>query len=164
MMSTDTDLIENFRGGPSVLAETLEGVSEAESSFSPAPGKWTIREIVRHLADTEIVAGMRLRQIISEHHPALAVFDQDAWATQLGYAKYDAFESLAVFRVLREINAALIASVPSEALDREGFHPERGILTVRDWIIRFTNHVDTHARQIRNIRETWAANGRSAHA
>lgn len=162
-MSDSADLLERFRRGPAVLGAALEGVGDEESRFSPAPGKWTIREITRHLADTEIVAGMRLRQIIAEDKPTLALFDQDAWARELGYGNYDPIESLAQFRVLREINASMIAALPSHMLDREGFHPERGILTVRDWVRRFTSHVDSHARQIAGIREAWAAR-RSAHA
>ncbi len=108
-MSDLTDLVDRFRRGPSVLAAALEGVSEAESNFSPAPGKWTIREIAQHLADTEIVAGMRLRQMLAEDKPALVMFNQDAWAKELGYAKCEPSESLAQFRALREINASLIA-------------------------------------------------------
>jgi hypothetical protein len=159
-MSDSTDLVDRFRHGSSVLAAALEGVSEAESNFSPAPGKWTIREIMRHLFDTEVVAAMRLRQMIAENKPTLAVFDQDVWAKEFGYGKYDPFESLAQFRNLRESNAALIAGLTPQGLDREGIHAERGILTVRDWVERFTAHVDSHARQIKKIREAWAA-GRS---
>lgn len=157
------ELVDRFRNSPSVLAAALEGVGEEESRFSPAPGKWTIREITQHLADTEIVAGMRLRQIIAENKPALALFDQDAWAKQLGYGQCDPLASLGQFRTLREINAALIAGLPPEALDREGIHPERGVLTLRDWVVRFTHHVDSHARQIQAIRAAWASR-RSAHA
>jgi hypothetical protein len=162
-MPDPTDLIDRFRRGPSVLAAALEGVGEAESNFSPAPGKWTIREIAQHLADTEIVAGMRLRQMLAEDKPALVMFDQDAWAKELGYARCDPRESLAQLRTLREINASLIAAVPPQALNREGIHAERGIMTVRDWVERFTAHVDSHASQIRSIREAWSAR-RSTHA
>jgi hypothetical protein len=156
-MSDFTHLVDRFRSGPSALAVVLEGVGEAESSFSPAPGRWTIREIAQHLADTEIVAGMRLRQMIAEDKPTLAVFDQELWAKELGYGKCDPHQSLAQFRALREINATMIARLPAHALDREGIHPERGTLTVRDWVERFTAHAESHASQIRNIREAWSA-------
>jgi hypothetical protein len=156
-MSDSTGLVDRFRSGPSVLAAVLEGVGEAESSFSPAPGKWTIREIMRHLFDTEVVAAVRLRQMIAEDKPTLAVFDQELWAKELGYDKCDPFESLAQFRSLRESNASMIARLPPQALNREGIHAERGTQTVRDWIERFTAHVDSHASQIRNIREAWIA-------
>jgi hypothetical protein len=161
-MTTPADLVERFRRGSEVLAEAVQGVSEAESGFSPAPGKWTIREIVGHLADTEIVAGMRLRQIIAEDKPTLVVFDQDAWAKELGYAKRDVRDSLATFRTLRAINALMLQNLPPAAFDREGHHPERGVLTARDWVVRFSDHVDSHAKQITAIREAWAV--RAAHA
>jgi hypothetical protein len=162
-MNESDELLERFRGGPGILAAVIDGVDEDESKFSPAPGKWTIREIAQHLADTEFVAGMRLRQIIAENKPNLVLFDQDAWARELGYNKLDPFESLGRFRVLREINADMIAGLPVEALEREGYHPERGALTARAWVERFASHVEKHARQIENIREAWAAR-RSSHA
>ena len=71
----------------------------------PAPGKWTIRQIVRHLADTEIVVGMRLRQIVAEDKPTLVPFDQDAWAAHVGYSQADAFDSLRRFQSLRDDTA-----------------------------------------------------------
>lgn len=153
---TDADLVDRFRSGPSVLAVALEGVTEAESNFSPAPGKWTIREIMRHVFDTEVVASMRFRQMIAENKPTLAVFDQDVWAKGLGYGKYDPFDSLAHFRSLRESNVSTIAGLTPEALAREGIHAERGVLTVRDWVKQFSAHVESHAQQIHAIRAAWA--------
>jgi hypothetical protein len=162
-MSDSTEVIARFRRGPEVLGAALEGVGEEESKFSPAPGKWTIREIAQHLADTEIVAGMRLRQMVAENKPTLAVFDQDAWAKGLGYEKCDPVRALEQFRTVRAINSDMLAGLPAEAFGRESVHPERGVLTVRDWVIRFSAHVDTHAQQIQSIREAWASR-HTAHA
>ncbi len=157
-MNDDPDLrqlTELFRQSPEVLARALAGATPEETRFQPAPGKWTIREIAAHLADTEIVAGMRLRQMIGESKPVLAVFDQDAWAKAFRYNEVDVAASLERFRALRAINAAMLDALPAGAFYREGIHPERGVTTVRDWVERFTRHVERHAEQIASIRAAW---------
>jgi hypothetical protein len=154
-MTDPEELIENFRQSPEVLAEALAGATAEETRFQPAPGKWTIREIAAHVADTEIVAGMRLRQIVGESKPMLAVFDQDAWAKAFAYNEIDVAASLERFRTLRAINAAMLEGVPAGAFYREGIHPERGVETMGDWVERFTKHVEHHAQQIANIRAAW---------
>jgi hypothetical protein len=149
------EILDLFRRGPEILDDVLAGVSEEESRFVPAPGKWTIRQIARHLTDTEIVAGMRLRQIIAEHRPLMAVFDQDMWAEHLHYNECDVFDSAAKFRFLRKDMSALLDSLPAAAFLRVGLHPERGACTLGEWVDRFGTHVEKHAGQIRRAREAW---------
>lgn len=149
--------LDLFRRGPEILDAALAGVSEEESRFVPAPGKWTIRQIARHLTDTEIVAGMRLRQIIAEDRPLMALFDQDLWADRLAYNDCDAFDSASKFRFLREDMSAILHSLPGAAFDRVGLHPERGAGTLGEWVQRFGSHVEKHAQQIRKIREQWSS-------
>jgi hypothetical protein len=148
-------LTERFRQSPEVLAQALAGATAEETRFQPAPGKWSIREITAHLADTEIVAGMRLRQMLGESKPLLTVFDQDAWAKAFEYNERDVAASLETFRTLRAVNAALLDTMPAGAFHREGIHPERGVTTVGEWVERFTKHVERHAQQIADIRAVW---------
>jgi len=150
------EILDLFRRGPEILDEVLFGVSEDESKFMPAPGKWTIREITRHLTDTEIVVGMRLRQIVAEHRPLMATFDQDLWAAHLRYNECDVFDSAAKFRVLRKDMSAVLDSLPMGAFARVGLHPERGAETLGQWVERFAIHVEKHAGQIRRAREAWS--------
>ena len=148
-------MLELFRRGPDILDAAITGVSEEESRLVPAPGKWTIRQITRHLTDTEIVSGMWMRQIISEDGPLLATFGQDAWAIGLGYNDCDPFDSAAKFRVLRDDMTAILATLPPSAFERVGLHPKRGPGTLGDWVSLFGRHVEKHAGQIGRIRETW---------
>jgi hypothetical protein len=147
--------LDLFRRGPEILDAAIEGVSKEESVFEPFPGKWTIREIVRHLADTELVVGMRLRQIVAEERPLMAPFDQDLWAELLHYNQCDPFDSAAKFRVMRDDISAVLQPLPAEVFDRVGLHPERGEGTLGEWVTRFGAHVEKHAGQIRAIREAW---------
>ena len=144
-----------FRRGPEILEQALRGVTEGESLFVPAPGKWTIRQIVRHLSETEIVIAMRLRQMIAEERPLMLPFDQDLWADCLHYNDYDPADSAAKFRILREDMAAILDRLSPPAFARVGLHPERGIATLGEWIERFGLHVERHSAQIRTIREAW---------
>ena len=144
--------VARFQLGPAVLEQSLEGAPQEETTFIPAPGKWNIRQILRHLADTEIVVGMRMRQIIAEDKPFLVPFDQDAWAANLDYGQADAFDSLARFRSLRDDTASLLESLPGAAFDRVGVHPDRGTKSLLEWVELFAGHVERHADQIRSLR------------
>jgi hypothetical protein len=154
-MNNRMQALEVFRRGPAVLEGALLGATSEETVFVPGPGKWTIRQLVRHVADTEIVVGMRMRQIIAEDKPTLIPFDQDAWAAKLGYEEADPFDSLARFRSLREDTSRVLDALPEEAFERIGVHPERGSKSLLEWVNLFGGHVETHARQIQSIRESW---------
>jgi hypothetical protein len=154
-MPTIAEALHLFRRGPDILDETLVGVSEDESRYIRAPGKWSIRQIARHLTDCEIVAGMRLRQMIAEDRPLMAVFDQDLWADRLRYNECDALESAAKFRVLRVDMAEILESLLAADFERVGLHPERGAKTLGEWVAHFGIHLENHAGQIRRVREEW---------
>jgi len=154
-MSDSTDLLDRFRRGPSVLAAALEGVSEEESNFPPAPGKWTIRQIVAHLADSEIVLAHRFRQVIAEDSPTMVWFDQDAWASHLDYARRKPKQSLETLRRTRAENYDLLKGLPESAYDRAGNHTQRGRITLGQLLEHGSAHTESHARQIGEIREAY---------
>ena len=154
-MASHTEAVAEFRRGLSAFESALEGATSEETEFVPAPGKWNIRQLARHVADTEIVVGMRMRQIIAENNPTLIPFDQERWAANLGYEHADAFDSLARFRSLREDTTRLLESLPSASFERTGNHPERGLKSLLEWVELFGKHVHTHAAQIRAAREAW---------
>jgi hypothetical protein len=155
-MPTIAESLDVFARGPAMLKAAIDGVTPAELDFQIAPGKWTIRQLVRHVADTEIVAGMRLRLIAAEDRPPLTPFDQDKWADNLDYAASDPTEALITFRALRDDTARLLARLPESAFDRVGLHAERGEQTLRFFLELFGRHVVKHVEHIRAIRETFA--------
>src|SRR5512144_1194163 len=79
------ELLERYRRGPELLAVVLTGVFGEEEDFTTGPTQWTIRQIAAHLADSEMVAAHRFRQIVAEPDPTLMAYDQDAWARNLHY-------------------------------------------------------------------------------
>jgi DinB superfamily len=156
MPEDHSDAVALFRRGPELLDAAIAGVSQEESKFVLAPGKWTIRQIVRHLTDTEIVVGMRLRQMIAENRPLMAVFDQDLWADHLHYNNCDVFDSAMKFRILRDDMSNFLAPLPAEEYERIGLHPERGVWTLHKWVNHFGVHTEKHVQQVRGIREAWS--------
>lgn len=154
-MSDLPALLERYRRGPEVLATVLTGVFGEEEDFLPAPGKWSIRQIVAHLADAELVAAHRFRQVIAEDNPTLVAFDQDAWARNLDYARRKPKQSLETFRRLRAENYELLKELPESAFERAGSHTENGPMTL-GWLLEgYARHAETHARQLQEIREAY---------
>ena len=120
-------------------------------SRRPAPNKWSIQEIVAHLADDELVVAYRIRLILSEPGIAIQAFDQDAWSRIGRYAHIDAQVSLALFRSLRAANIALWHSLTPEEWDRAGIHAERGHESIRDIAAYYTGQDMNHFAQIEAI-------------
>jgi hypothetical protein len=134
---------------PSRLATLANKLSPDGIETSLAPGKWTARQILCHLADCELVFGYRLRQTLAEDHHVIQTFDQDRWAAT--YAAYGAAEALNVFSSLRRWNLTLIRRVPQEQLAKPVNHPERGEMTFRVIVETMGGHDLNHIKQIEAI-------------
>jgi hypothetical protein len=117
----------------------------------PAPGKWSIVEILAHLADTEIVASWRIRAILGAPGTPLQAIDQDAWVTAGHYDRRDPRRSLELFRVLREVNVELFKTLTPEQWHHHGMHAERGVETVEHIVRLFAGHDLNHTRQVEHI-------------
>jgi len=154
-MNEISDLLERFRRGPELLAVVLTGVFGEEEDFVPAPGKWSIRQIVAHVADAEIVCAHRMRQIIAEDSPTLIAFDQEAWTQNLDYARRKPKQSLESFRRVRGENYELLKGLPEAAYARTGNHSERGPITLRFQLELLAEHAESHARQMQAIRDAY---------
>src|SRR5258708_5707864 len=131
------------------LAALLAALGSEGAERSLAPGKWSAREILCHLADTELVVAVRLRQTLAEPHHVIQPFDQDRWAAT--YAPFDAQTALAVFTAVRNWNLKLIDTVPKEAFSKPVMHPERGEMTFRTIVETMAGHDLNHLGQIETI-------------
>lgn len=155
-MSEISDLLERFRGGPELVANTIAGAADAELDFAPEPGKWSMRQIVAHLADTELVTAARFRRMIAEDRPRFEEFDQDAWATSLDYAKRQPSQSIETLTLIRGDSYALLKDVPEAAFERIGIHPRRGEMSVLQVVKLSADHVEKHSGHLRERREQWS--------
>ena len=154
-MSDIPALLERYRRGPELLAVVLTGVFGEEEDFPPAPGKWSIRQIVAHLADAEMVGAHRFRQVAAEDNPTLVAFDQDAWARNLDYARRKPKQSLETFRRIRAENYGLLKDQPPVVFERTCRHSENGIMTLHQMLEGYAGHAESHARQLQEIRDAY---------
>jgi hypothetical protein len=133
------------------LKKLTTGLTPKQLKWQPAPGKWSIAEIVAHLADVEIAASWRMRLIIGDSGTTTQPFDQDVWASVFQYNQRDVKRSLEVFRVLRENNLAMLKALPEESWDCYGMHLERGKESIAHLARMFAGHDTNHVRQIESI-------------
>ncbi len=146
------DPIRVQRATPAALERRIRGRNTAVLRWRPEPGKWSITEIVAHLADAELAMGWRLRNMLASPGVALTWWDQDQWAARLGYAARPVAESAALFRALRAANLRLLASVPRPWWDTcFGVHEVRGRQTVAEFVALEAAHDLNHLRQIDDI-------------
>lgn len=134
---------------PNRLESLLATLGPERANQPPAPGKWSAREIVCHLADCETVFAFRIRQALAEENHVVQPFDQEKWAKN--YAAYGAREALALFSAARAWNRELLASLPAEAFAKRLTHPERGEMTLQVIIETMGGHDINHIRQIEAI-------------
>lgn len=133
------------------LEKLIRGVPRARLLKRPAPGKWSVAEILAHLAESEMVAGYRTRLILSNPGVPVQGFDQDKWAELGGYVKRDPRKSLEIFRLLRETNLLLLKSLTPEQWKCSGIHTERGEENVETIAQMFAGHDVNHIRQVEAI-------------
>jgi hypothetical protein len=132
-----------------VLAGLIQGLPDATLNQRPAPGKWSIREIVAHLADDELVGAYRIRLILSNPGTPIQAFDQDVWAVTGRYQEMAMSTALELFRVLRAANLALFSKLTTAEWAAAGIHAERGRESIRDIARYYAGHDLTHFAQIR---------------
>jgi DinB superfamily len=147
--------LETVGKTPERLALLLADIGEKRVSEAPAPGKWSPREIVAHLADCELVFGFRLRQTLAQDNPTIQPFDQEKWASE--YAAYNAAAALETFSALRHWNLALLRSLKPEAFERKLTHPERGEMTFQTVVETMGGHDLNHLGQLERIASAAAA-------
>ena len=142
------------RETPKKLQQLIKPLSKQQLSRRPEPGKWSIAEIVAHLADTELVGGWRMRLILGSNGVSIQPFDQDVWADTLGYSRRDPKVSLETFRVLREANLAMLKSLPKNLWENYGMHQERGKESIAHIVRMFAGHDLNHLAQVERIRKS----------
>jgi DinB family protein len=133
------------------LAKLVSGVPRKRLTKRPAPGKWSVGEILAHMAETELVGGYRVRTILGAPGAPIQAFDQDKWAEAGGYARRNPRESLALFAALREANLKLLKSLRAEQWKQCGIHAERGEESVEKIVRMFAGHDRNHIQQIERI-------------
>ncbi len=146
---------------PARLRRAMAELSRADLARRPAPGKWSIKEIICHLADVEVVNGWRYRMILAQSGSPLTAFDQDRWANETAYLRQDPALALEAFTALRRRHLALIRATPRSTWTRFGLHEERGRITFGDLVEWEAAHDLNHLAQVARLRRLLATRRRS---
>ena len=133
------------------LARLIKGVSTAKLRKRPAPEKWSVAEILAHLADVEIVIGWRMRSILGDPGTSVQAYDQNAWVVSGHYERRDPLKSIELQRVVREANLALLKSLSPDQWKQFGQHAERGQESIEHIVRMVAGHDINHIRQIERI-------------
>jgi hypothetical protein len=140
------DPLEVTGATPARLENLLQSSAPEKLTLAPAPGKWSVRDILCHLADCEVVFAFRLRQALAEKHHVIQPFDQDNWAAT--YGAYDAPMALAAFSAVRRWNLAFIGGLKPADFNKLLNHPERGDMTLQVVVETMAGHDLNHLRQV----------------
>ncbi len=136
---------------PCILESLIKSAHPERLLINPSPGKWSVTEIVAHLADDELVGAYRIRTILSKPGTDIQAFDQAEWAIRGKYREIPVDDSLALFKRLRLANMHLFDLLEQEQWDYYGIHAERGIESIRDIALYYAGHDINHLRQIEEI-------------
>ena len=145
-------LSEQYRAGYAAVVEALLKIRPEELDAKPGPGRWSVREIVHHLADSEMAAAVRLRLLLAQDRPTIHGYDQDEFARKLYYDRPHAV-SLELFRIVRQATGEILERLTPAEWIREGTHTEAGPFGVESWLQTYAGHAHKHARQIRTVRD-----------
>jgi uncharacterized damage-inducible protein DinB len=148
----DQEPLAVLESTPEALRRLVGDLGPDDLARPEAEGKWSAAQVLQHLADAELVWGYRLRKVLAEDRPTLVGFDQDLWASRLGYATADAGRALDVFAALRATHLALLRGATDDDLARFGVHEERGEETVAHMMKLYAGHDLAHRRQLERIR------------
>ena len=146
--STRRSLIDQYRAGHAAVVDALAGADDAALDRRPGPGTWSARDIVHHLADSEMTSAIRLRRLIAEDNPTIVGYDQEVFAQRLSYDRPIA-ASLEAFRWARVSTAEILDRLTDADWARAGTHTESGPYTVERWLEIYAEHAVKHAAQIR---------------
>jgi DinB family protein len=144
---TRRTLIDRYKDGYGAVATALAGASDAELDARPGPGKWSAREVVHHLADSEMTSAIRLRLLLAADRPTISGYDQDEFARRLHYDRPIA-AALEAFKAARQTTAEILDRMTPADWLREGTHTESGRYTAERWLEIYAAHAHGHADQI----------------
>jgi DinB superfamily len=148
------DLIAKYAAGYDEVMNALNGFPADSLGAHPIPGKWSAREIVHHLGDSESFSAGRLRKLLVEDNALIQGYDQDEYAAKLRYNERDMAPALEAFRSARETTTQLLGLMTEDDWQRVGTHTESGRYTTEDWLTIYAKHAHNHAAQIQRLRET----------
>ena len=146
-------MIDEYVRGAAIPAAAIRGLTAGDLDALPVAGTWSIRQIVLHLMDSDLIAADRMKRIIAEDSPALIGFDESAFAQKLFYTDLDASAAAELFRRNRLLMAEILKRLPDSAYLRMGVHNQRGRITLEQMVELSVRHLDHHMKFLKHKRQ-----------
>jgi len=156
--------IETYGRAYEQLTAALKEFPREMWQFKPAPNRWSVHEIIIHLADSEASSFLRCRFFLAEPGKAVMPYDQDVWTQKLNYHAQSTDEAIELFKCLRRASYHLIKDLPESAWSAKLIHPEHGDYTFDRWLEIYEGHTGGHINQMRRNLEAWKSRGSAARA
>lgn len=148
----DRSTIDRYADGPASLRDAVADLGPADLDAFPVPGTWSIRQIVAHLVDSDLIASHRMKRVAAEENPLLIGYDESAFARSLSYEGEPLGELLDLFALNRAQTARILRALPDETFGRRGVHNERGIVRLGQLVGDYAEHLEHHLRFVREKR------------
>jgi len=153
--SERNEMLESFSRGPALLSSGLRRFPKKMWLYKPAPDRWSIHEIILHLADSEATAYIRCRGFIAQPGRQVLDIDPARWAGSLGYYYQSSHEALEIIPRLRRMTCRLLANLSSAVWAAEVQHPKLGPMTLERWVSLQERHIPHHLHQMLHNYEEW---------
>jgi hypothetical protein len=151
------DRIRRYEAGPARLKAALAKVPPEAMKWRPAPGKWSVHEVICHCGDSEANGALRIRYLFGEDNPLIVGYDQARWAEVFDYHQAPIEPALATVQAVRANTAALLKRIPEKAWSAAARHTELGSYTADDWLGIYAEHLEKHSGQIERNLAAWQA-------
>jgi hypothetical protein len=157
-------LIEEYGRGADLLTEALEAIPAQAWDFKPAPKEWSVRQLLGHMADSEMIGATRLYMIVAQPGSTLMSYDDDKWGQVLSHPGRNVDDALQLFRLVRQTNRQLLKVLPEGAFKNKVIHPDKVYpefgedYNVEKWLRIYTRHVRDHIQQLQAIHAAWKGN------
>lgn len=145
-------LVERYAAGAPLPAQSIAGLTASDLDAFPVPGTWSIRQIISHLMDSDLIAADRMKRIVAEDNPLLTNYDENRFVQMLRYERVSPEDMTEVFRLNRVITAHVLRGVDEAAWSRTGTHNVRGNLSLTDLVRGYSDHLDHHLKFVRQKR------------
>lgn len=145
-------LVKRYAAGASLPAQSIAGLTASDLDAFPVPGTWSIRQIISHLMDSDLIAADRMKRVVAEDNPLLTNYDENRFVQTLRYESASPEDMTEVFRLNRVITAHVLRGVDETAWSRTGTHNVRGKLSLTDLVRGYSDHLDHHLKFIRQKR------------
>ena len=147
--------IELYGKGPQQLADALERFPRKMWDFKPSPDRWSIHEVLIHIADSDANAFVTCRKLIAQPGKPVNDYNQDIWSDALGYNGQSIEDALELFKLMRKTTYILLRNIPDDVWAEATGYAEDGIVTLDDWLDIYANHIPDHIKQMEKNYAAW---------